>query len=465
MKFSKYNKNLADAYSLDELKSAYKNSENLLESAIKSGNQKELDEAMKIHGDIEYAMLYKQKGGNKFKMKHNKGLIVCISALLILGAGAAVIGIGSNGFKNWDTSTWFSDAFKGVSIESKVFEYDGENKTLDIIVPENATYELTITNSENEVVESCVDIGKYNYKVVVKIGDLTKEFNATLEIVDKIDDVEISSKSESIKLGVTRTYKAASGDVVKEITYNVLPEGCDQSLSLVSILKEGTDASSYVSCDIDSGAKKITLTCHEAFDKQIIVTVKSSVVSTITATITCDYNQRVLSNNSSFINSSMLDSVTYSSSDGNFYLNLNDHIVYMRVLSEAENDPISNYFRNSVEYSVGTIPFSKSTVSYSFKKDSLLTSDHFGNQYFDGQEFDNFFKFSSSSNSFIFGAYESAMFNSITDITYKQSNHEILLGEISCNDEAGQTHRANFYMKADSPIMDSISLSGSSVVF
>lgn len=465
MKFSKYNKNLANAYSLDELKSAYKDSENLLESAIKSGNQKELDEAMKIHGDIEYAMLYKQKGGNKFKMKRNKGLIVCISALLILGAGTAVIGVGSNGFKNWDTSTWFSDSFKGVSIESKVFEYDGENKTLDIIVPENATYELTITNSENEVVESCVDIGKYNYKVVVKIGDLTKEFNATLEIVDKIDDVEISSKSESIKLGVTRTYKAASGDVVKEITYNVLPEGCDQSLSLVSILKEGADASSYVSCNIDSSAKKITLTCHEAFDKQIIVTVKSSVVSTITAIITCDYNQRILSNNSSFINSSMLDSVTYSSSDGNFYLNLNDHIVYMRDSMEAENDSISNYFRNSVEYSVGTIPFSKSTVSYSFEKNSLLTSDNFGSQYFDGQEFDNFFKFSSSSNSFIFGAYESAMFNSITDITYKQSNHEILLGEISCNDEAGQTYRANFYMKADSPIMDSINLSQGSVVF
>ena len=161
----------------------------------------------------------------------------------------------------------------------------------------------------------------------------------------------------------------------------------------------------------------------------------------------------------------MLDSVTYSSSDGNFYLNLNDHIVYMRDSMEAENDSISNYFRNSVEYSVGTIPFSKSTVSYSFEKNSLLTSDNFGNQYFDGQEFDNFFKFSSSSNSFIFGAYESAMFNSITDITYKQSNHEILLGEISCNDEAGQTYRANFYMKADSPIMDSINLSAGSVVF
>ena len=114
MKFSKYNKNLANSYSLDELKAAYKNSEDLLESAIKSGNQKELDEAMKIHGDIEYAMLYKQKGGNKFNMKHNKGLIVCISALLIIGAGTAVIGIGSNGFKNWDTSTWFSDSFKTI---------------------------------------------------------------------------------------------------------------------------------------------------------------------------------------------------------------------------------------------------------------------------------------------------------------------------------------------------------------
>lgn len=69
MKFSKYNKNLASAYTLSELENAYENSEKLLKDAVQSGNQKQLNKAMKIHGDIEYALLYKQNLITLVKLK------------------------------------------------------------------------------------------------------------------------------------------------------------------------------------------------------------------------------------------------------------------------------------------------------------------------------------------------------------------------------------------------------------
>ena len=44
------------------------------------------------------------------------------------------------------------------------------------------------------------------------------------------------------------------------MSYSVEPGDADQTIELVSILKDGSDATSFVTCSIDTLQKKITLT-------------------------------------------------------------------------------------------------------------------------------------------------------------------------------------------------------------
>lgn len=57
--FNRRQKRLARKYSLSELKDGYRYSENELKEAAENGDVKALKRAMKVHGNFEYAMLYK----------------------------------------------------------------------------------------------------------------------------------------------------------------------------------------------------------------------------------------------------------------------------------------------------------------------------------------------------------------------------------------------------------------------
>lgn len=57
--FTSKQKRLATRCSTNELMKGYKDSESALRYASYSGNQKELKKAMKVYGDFEYALLYK----------------------------------------------------------------------------------------------------------------------------------------------------------------------------------------------------------------------------------------------------------------------------------------------------------------------------------------------------------------------------------------------------------------------
>ena len=57
--FTSKHKKLAHSKSFKELQEGYHYSECALRSASYKGDQKVLKKAMKIHGDYEYAMLYK----------------------------------------------------------------------------------------------------------------------------------------------------------------------------------------------------------------------------------------------------------------------------------------------------------------------------------------------------------------------------------------------------------------------
>lgn len=57
--FTARHKRLARKYTASELKDGYRYSESELREAAESGDVKALKRAMKVHGNFEYAMLYK----------------------------------------------------------------------------------------------------------------------------------------------------------------------------------------------------------------------------------------------------------------------------------------------------------------------------------------------------------------------------------------------------------------------
>ena len=67
--FSRRQKRLARKYTASELQSGYRYSENELREAAESGDVKALKRAMKVHGNFEYAMLYKNTQNNKKRHK------------------------------------------------------------------------------------------------------------------------------------------------------------------------------------------------------------------------------------------------------------------------------------------------------------------------------------------------------------------------------------------------------------
>lgn len=67
--FSRRQKRLARKYTASELKSCYHYSENELKEATESGDKKALKRAMKVHGNVEYAMLYKNTPEYKNRRK------------------------------------------------------------------------------------------------------------------------------------------------------------------------------------------------------------------------------------------------------------------------------------------------------------------------------------------------------------------------------------------------------------
>ena len=48
------------------------------------------------------------------KKKNKKILVGCLATLLIVGGVSAVVGVASDGFKNWDTSTWFDGTWRAI---------------------------------------------------------------------------------------------------------------------------------------------------------------------------------------------------------------------------------------------------------------------------------------------------------------------------------------------------------------
>lgn len=229
---------------------------------------------------------------------------------IILGSLAVILGVGlvstvtAGALTEWTFSV--NDPFKDIKIESQEVRYDGGVKTLDVVLPEGATYELNITNESGEVVTECKDIGVYNFVYKVTIDGNTKEFKATLTIFE--DGLSKSNVVENgIKLKSLRVDALATGGATQTIGYTIVPENALPNLEVVvsfapddsssmdtDTWKNGKNVSDYVVATLNSENKTISIqnVNNKAFASQILVTLKCVDNPDIFASLTVDYKNK-----------------------------------------------------------------------------------------------------------------------------------------------------------------------------
>lgn len=114
---------------------------------------------------------------------------------------------------------------------------------------------------------------------------------------DPVNDNEnlITEVINSNKLNVKKVKAGLDSNNLEYITfsYSIEPEGCEEEIKCTALFSSGADASDTLDVSIDSTAKTITVTCKQAFSKQIILDIAIANDSSIHTEITIDYKQRV----------------------------------------------------------------------------------------------------------------------------------------------------------------------------
>lgn len=232
------------------------------------------------------------------KKKNKKWIKVFtgVLATIIVVGGVGVVARLSNGFRDWDVNNWtFDETFKDVKIEAEQTKvYTGSALTPDVKVPENYEVSMTIMKGE-EVVEEAIEIGDYNFKITVKAGDKTKDYDVILHIVEEVE-TEVTN-SEFIQLKTLSVSTNAAGQTEKVVSYTV--SGNLDSQKIVGALTWTSgdvedDISTFMTAVLNKTAKTITLTCLQAFSNQMTYTIYSEELAEAKASITIDYQQKVL---------------------------------------------------------------------------------------------------------------------------------------------------------------------------
>ena len=88
-----------------------------------------------------------------------KGLIFGLTTLILLSAGTAIVGVGSNGFKNWDTSSWFNNLKQDNKVDFGYSTFD--DALLDIGITED-NYIDKLEKYNGSLAEFFIEVNK-NY--------------------------------------------------------------------------------------------------------------------------------------------------------------------------------------------------------------------------------------------------------------------------------------------------------------
>ncbi|MDY4857297.1 MAG: hypothetical protein SO232_01505 [Candidatus Onthovivens sp.] len=232
------------------------------------------------------------------KKKNKKWIKVFtgVLATVIVVGGVGVVARLSNGFRDWDVNNWtFDETFKDVKIEAEQTKvHTGTALVPDVEVPEGYEVSMTIMKAE-EVVEEAIEIGDYSFKITVKTGDKTKDYDVILHIVEDVE-TEVTN-SEFIQLKTLSVSTNAAGQTEKVVSYtvsgNLDPQKIVGALTWTSPDVED-DISTFMTTVLNKEAKTITLTCLQAFSNQMTYTIYSEELAEAKASITIDYQQKVL---------------------------------------------------------------------------------------------------------------------------------------------------------------------------
>ena len=243
-----------------------------------------------------------------YKKKKNSFLkVTCgILATLVLVGGIGTVTWGA--LTDWEFALPNNEdsLFDKVVIEDQSKVFTGEALTLDVSVPEGATYDVVIKDSEGSEIEEAIEIGTYTFEVTVHIGEESKLYVAILTITDsEVETGDIQEKG-GMKLKLKSISTLDSGGVIKTFTYTITPSNAtNQSVNVGVAWANDSDSSTdddsfktdktvtdYLTISKDEGTKTITLTCKQAFASVIQATVTSVDNPEASAFVKVDYRKK-----------------------------------------------------------------------------------------------------------------------------------------------------------------------------
>ena len=126
-------------------------------------------------------------------------------------------------------------------------------------------------------------------------GFFTKD-DVNIDDDSSLDVNGIEIKENGIKIKYVSSYKNSEGNDVKTFTYTINPDNATfKEVGISLSYSDGTACSDVMEASIDQQTKTITLTCLQAFDKQIILKVYSTKWTDVYSTLIIDYEEKVSS--------------------------------------------------------------------------------------------------------------------------------------------------------------------------